>query len=55
MLSFSLPVQIYLCVLPTDVRRGFDGLMRMAEEHLQQNVRDGALVPLIAEFRGTAE
>ena len=43
MLSLSLPVRIFLCVLPTDMRRGFDGLMRMAEEHLQQNVLDGGL------------
>ena len=51
MLSLSLPVQIFLCVLPTDMRRGFDGLMRMAEEHLQQNVLDGGLFVFVNRRR----
>jgi len=50
-LSLSLPVQIFLCVLPTDMRRGFDGLMRMAEEHLQQNVLDGGLFVFVNRRR----
>jgi len=44
-------VQIFLCVLPTDMRRGFDGLMRMAEEHLQQNVLDGGLFVFVNRRR----
>ena len=51
MLSLSLPVRIFLCVLPTDMRRGFDGLMRMAEEHLQQNVLDGGLFVFVNRRR----
>ena len=51
MLSLSLPVQIFLCVLPTDMRRGFDGLMRMAQEHLQQNVLDGGLFVFVNRRR----
>lgn len=51
MLSLSLPVQIFFCVLPTDMRRGFDGLMRMAEEHLQQNVLDGGLFVFVNRRR----
>lgn len=51
MLSLSLPVRIFFCVLPTDMRRGFDGLMRMAEEHLQQNVLDGGLFVFVNRRR----
>lgn len=51
MLSLSLPVRIFLCVLPTDMRRGFDGLMRMAQEHLEQNVLDGGLFVFINRRR----
>ena len=51
MLSLSLPVRIFLCVLPTDMRRGFDGLLRMAEEHLQQNVLDGGLFVFVNRRR----
>lgn len=43
MLSFPGTLNIFLCLQPTDMRRGFDGLMRMAEEHLQQNVLAGGL------------
>jgi transposase len=50
-LNLGLPVQVYLCVLPTDMRRGFDGLMRMAEEHLQRNVLDGGLFVFINRRR----
>lgn len=51
MLSLSLPVRIFLCIIPTDMRRGFDGLMRMAEEHLQQNVLDGGLFVFVNRRR----
>jgi transposase len=50
-LSLSPPIRIFLCVLPTDMRRGFDGLMRMAEEHLQQNVLDGGLFVFVNRRR----
>ena len=29
MLSLPLPVRVYLCLEPTDMRRSFDGLCRM--------------------------
>ena len=51
MLNLSLPVEIYLCVSPTDMRRGFDGLMRMAEEHLMRNVLEGGLYVFINRRR----
>ena len=41
MLSLALPVEIYFCTQATDMRRGFDGLLRMAEEHLSRDVLRG--------------
>ena len=43
MLSLPPTVNIFLCRLPTDMRKSFDGLQRMTEEHLRQNVLDGGL------------
>jgi hypothetical protein len=34
MLSLPLPVRVYLCLEPTDMRRSFDGLCRMVREHV---------------------
>jgi len=31
MLNLSPALKIFLCLLPTDMRRGFDGLMRMSK------------------------
>jgi len=39
----NLPTRIYLCTVPTDMRKSFDGLLRMTEVYLQQNVLDGGL------------
>jgi transposase len=50
-LSLSLSVEVYLCTLPTDMRRGFDGLMRMSEEHLQRNVVKGGLLVFVNRHR----
>ena len=43
MLNLPPGIDIFLCLLPTDMRKSFDGLMRMAEEHLEQNVLEGGL------------
>ena len=51
MLNLSPAVPIYLCLLPTDMRRGFDGLMRMSEEFLQQNVLEGGLFVFLNKRR----
>ena len=51
MLSLSPAVNIFLCLLPTDMRRGFDGLMRWAEEHLRRNVLDSGLFVFINRRR----
>ena len=51
MLSLGLSVDVYLCTLPTDMRRGFDVLMRMSEEHLQRNVLKGGLFVFVNRQR----
>ena len=51
MLSLALPVEIYLCVPPADMRRSFDGLIRMAEEHLGQDPLCGGLYVFINKRR----
>lgn len=51
MLSLSLPVEIFLCVPPTDMRRSFDGLLRMAEEHLRRDPLRGGLYVFINKRR----
>jgi transposase len=50
-LSLGLPVDIFLCVLPTDMRRGFDGLLRMAEEHLGRDPLRGGLYVFVNRRR----
>jgi transposase len=43
MLSLPLPVRVYLCLEPTDMRRSFDGLCRMVREHLGADPLSGDL------------
>ena len=43
MLSLPLPVRVYLCLAPTDMRRGFDGLCRMVREFLGADPLSGDL------------
>jgi transposase len=43
MLSLPAEVRIYLCTLPTDMRRGFDGLMAQAQKHLARDPLRGGL------------
>jgi hypothetical protein len=40
MLSLPLPVRVYLCLEPTDMRRSFDGLCRMVREFVGQSSMD---------------
>jgi transposase len=42
-LSLTPAVRIFLCSAPTDMRRGFDGLARMAEEVFRQAPTSGHL------------
>jgi transposase len=43
MLSLSPGVPIFFCTIAADMRRSFDGLARMAEEHLERSVLSGGL------------
>lgn len=43
MLSLPLPVRVYLCLEPTDMRRSFDGLCRMVREYLGADPLSGDL------------
>lgn len=43
MLSLPLPVKIFWCTTPADMRRSFDGLARMVEELLEQDPLSGHL------------
>ena len=44
MLSLPLPVRVYLCLEPTDMRRSFDGLCRMVREHVGADPLSGDLL-----------
>lgn len=37
------PTAVYLCVGATDMRKGFDGLMRLAAEQAARDVLQGGL------------
>ena len=43
MLSLSLPVEIFLCVEPTDLRCGYDRLAQRARQHAERDVLRGGL------------
>ena len=39
MLSLSLPGRVFLCTLPTDMRKSFDALAALVREHLEKKKR----------------
>jgi transposase len=43
MLKLSLPGRMFLCTLPADMRRSFDGLAQLVEEHLGRDALSGDL------------
>lgn len=51
MLSLSLPVDIYLSVAPTDMRKSFDGLFALAVEHLGRDPLSGGLFVFVNRRR----
>jgi transposase len=51
MLSLSLPVEIFLCVEPTDMRKGFDGLVGLVQTQLARDVLAGGLFVFVNRRR----
>jgi transposase len=47
----ALPVDIYLCVEPTDMRKSFDGLWALAVDHLRRDPLRGGLFVFINRRR----
>jgi transposase len=45
------PTAVYLCVGPTDMRKGFDGLMRVAAEQAVRDVLQGGLFVFVNRRR----
>jgi len=43
MLSLSLPLEIFLCLEPTDMRCGYDRLAQQARQHARRDVLHGGL------------
>ena len=43
MLNVPTEVGVYLCIQPTDMRRGFDGLLGLAREHMSRDPLKGGL------------
>jgi transposase len=43
MITLAPGVAIWLATAPTDMRKGFDGLMRVVAEHVRRNVLEGGL------------
>ena len=50
-MSLALPVDIYLCIQPTDMRKSFNGLWALAVEHLGQDPLCGGLFVFINKRR----
>lgn len=51
MLSLPPDVRIYLCTLPTDMRRGFDGLFAQVQQHLARDPLKGGLYVFVNRRR----
>lgn len=43
MLNLSLPGRVFLCTLPTDMRKSFDTLAALVQTHLGQDALSGDL------------
>ena len=54
-LDQGMSVRIYLCVQPTDMRRGFDTLAAAVKEFLGQDPFSGESVPVREPGQGSLE
>jgi transposase len=43
MLSLSLPGRVFVCTMPTDMRKGFDSLAALVQTHVDQDALSGDL------------
>jgi transposase len=43
MINLSLPGRVFLCTLPTDMRKSFDSLSGLVQQHLNQDALAGDL------------
>lgn len=43
MLTWPTSLRVFACLEPTDMRKSFDGLCGVVEQHLRQNVESGQL------------
>lgn len=43
MLTWPTSLRVFACLTPTDMRKSFDGLCGIVEQHLRQNVESGQL------------
>jgi transposase len=50
-LSLTLPVDIYLCAQPADMRKSFDGLWALTVDHLGQDPLRGGLFVFVNRRR----
>lgn len=51
MITLSPALGIWLATAPIDMRKGFDGLLQVAAEHVRKNVLDGGLFVFINRRR----
>jgi transposase len=51
MLSLPPQVPVFLCTRPTDMRKSFDALMALAQEHLSRDVLAGGLFVFVNRRR----
>lgn len=51
MLSIPPQLGVFLCTRPTDMRKSFDGLLALAQEHLARDVLEGGLFVFVNRRR----
>ena len=51
MLSLPPQLRVFLCTRPTDMRKSFDGLLALAQEHLARDVLEGGLFVFVNRRR----
>ena len=51
MLSLTPQLRVFLCTRPTDMRKSFDGLLALAQEHLARDVLEGGLFVFVNRRR----